>query len=225
MTTLEPTLEVLAVLARAETPDPKATVGVITDLGRALVDPPDGSLGELEAALAAARVRFTDRSGLDSAPLEVLNSNKSDVFVAGALWACGDLVSAYSRQLHAQRERRAQRSKRESVRRVTMELLERQQDVSPSEIRLELSKGVKQDIPKDTVSKALSDLLKGHQIEPAPHRPRASRRESFFRATQRSEQPLPAEFAEIRESLKVLTQRFDVGEVLQMVSEALQNSA
>ena len=113
MTTLEPTLEVLAVLARAETPDPKATVGVITDLGRALVDPPDGSLGELEAALAATRVRFTDRSGLDSAPLEVLNSNKSDVFVAGALWACGDLVSAYSRQLHAQRrdERSAQSEK------------------------------------------------------------------------------------------------------------------
>ncbi|HVF75922.1 MAG TPA: hypothetical protein VM938_12825 [Acidimicrobiales bacterium] len=183
MTNLEPTLRALANLARHPCTEYEAAIGVIPDIGRALREP-NGPITELETALGAARFTADHRARIES-PLGVLRQGKADTYLAGALWACFDIVRAYNASIAAERERRAQRMGRDTARKTVIELLNTQADVSPKEVRTALTeKGV--EVSAETVSKALADLLQDGIIVESQPRRGSNRRQRFYRLAEAS---------------------------------------
>lgn len=216
MERLDETLDTLTWLASTPQPEFTCAVSVVNDIGRALHSPDLGRLGQVQSGLAAVRERLESDLGGDTAPITLLRGDKSSAYLAGAMWACSDILSAFTRHLESERERRAQRLGRDSARKAAVELLGRQANVSPGEVRHELHlRGV--DVSTDTVSKALADLLQDSIIESDEPRPGASRRQRFYRLV--AAPPSDRTIEEARRALADLRARMSGADVKRLLSD------
>lgn len=219
--TLSPTVAALRQLAANDGSGFGIAIGVVNDVGAALAEYRRIDLTELSAALGAARERLDSGAGVDRAPAEILQSDKAELYLAGALWACSDIVNAYQRSLNAERERRAQRLGRESARSVALELLHDRERVSPSEVREELARrGVV--LLADTISKALSDLISDGLVE-ASNGPRSGDRRQRFYALRRDHSGGDQQLAAAREAVVELRGRMAEPEAAALLLEWLQS--
>jgi hypothetical protein len=182
------TLDALQALASGTTEDFTPAVAVVADVGRLLYETDPDSMAEVGSALAAFRERLDFGSGVDRPPLRILEGGeKAEAYVAGAMWACSDIISAYVRRAEAVDERRRLREGRSLARKAALELGADRPLFRPADV-LERLAEAGGPASADTVSKAIQDLLASGEVLVATPPEGADRRNRYYRLASGTDQ-------------------------------------
>lgn len=176
------TREILDLLAdEDEITDATSVIGVVRDVGRALVRPDLEEQRMTLARLAHLREKLEQLDDLHGAPATVLReAHKHPAYLAGALWATSHVLHAYLDRVAAHDQWQAERPRRELIAEVVNEVLHDQGVGRPRDFLERLGKHGIDAAPAD-LSKALRQLLEDGVIEQSGGPDGSDRRGRWYR--------------------------------------------
>lgn len=153
---------------RAQQPDEQdfeVAAGVVNDLGRLVLRGKESDIRQAHAAVSAVREQLRDGDGIAS-PAQTLTGPQSRGFLAGALWAVGEIMTTRLDAVpSAPEDARATRGGR--VKEMVLAALTSQDTQSPTAILHSIAERDTA-IRFDEVSRAITDMIAGGLIETVP---------------------------------------------------------
>lgn len=160
-------------------------VGVVGDLSRVVTSGAETDIRTLQSAVAALREQL-DTSEVNDQPAKALDSSNSHAYLAGAMWAINEMMSAQLGTIESTRVAHGGTTRRSQVEEVALVALREGRAVTPGEI-LESVGGRNLNLRADEVSKALSSLLsQGLVVQAGPEDSGADRRRKYFMLAERA---------------------------------------
>ncbi|MEV4999864.1 hypothetical protein [Nocardioides sp. LML1-1-1.1] len=173
-------LDTLGSRAREQGKGLSDAVGVVGDLGRVLARGSEAEVRDVQAAVAALRERL-EVGEVDNQPVKALDGHNGHAYLAGALWAINELMSAQLDVVDAARTAEPTGTRRSQVERVVLAALDGTVPRSPKDIA-ESPEGAAAGLRNDEISRALSGLLAAGRAEVVdPASPDTDRRRKYFR--------------------------------------------
>lgn len=173
-------LDALGARAREQGKGLSDAVGVVGDLSRVLARGGESEVRDLQAAVAALRERL-EVGEVDDQPVRALDGHNGHAYLAGAMWAINELMTA---QLDAREAARAAvpgSTRKAQVDRVVLEVLGDRAARSPKDVA-ESAAGREAGLRADEISRALSNLLAADLVEVVDATAEnADRRRKYFR--------------------------------------------
>lgn len=158
-------------------PDLSPAIGIVNDLGRLVARGTEPEIRQAQAAVAALREQLNTENALNF-PAAILTGPDSHNFLAGALWAVNELITAQLESLPSAVSPRMTR--RDYVKDKTLFALRSGAALSPKFIREAIGDA---SVRADEVSRALGEMLAARLVEVVSPAPGSDRRLKCFALT------------------------------------------
>lgn len=180
-------LNALAARARAGEKDMSAAIGVVNDLGYLISGSAATDIRLAQAAVAAVREQLRSDHAVNT-PEKALTDSQSHSFLAGALWAVNELMTARLDSLAAT-PLPGHRTRRAEVRDLALSALASGEALSPTAVLASVSHA-DASTRLDEISRGLGELLADGLVVSAAADPGADRRRKYFAITAEGQREL-----------------------------------
>jgi hypothetical protein len=158
-------------------PDLSPAIGIVNDLGTLIAQGTEPEIRHAQAAVAAVREQLNAENAVNF-PEATLTGPDSHNFLAGALWAVNELMTAHLAAMPSASTPRTTRKDR--VKDMTFFALRSGAAMSPTSIREAIGD---ESVRPDEISRALGEMLSAQFVELVPSEPGNDRRSKRFALT------------------------------------------
>lgn len=163
-------------------------VGVVGDLSRVITSGAENDIRTLQSAVAALREQL-ETSEVRDQPATALDGMNSHAYLAGAMWAINEMMSAQLGTIASARAGQELTTRRGRVEEVVLASLQHGRPVTPGDI-LDSVAAKNAGMRSDEVSKVLSTLLaQGLVVQATPETAGTDRRRKYFTLAQTAQEP------------------------------------